>query len=217
MFSQDFIDSVANGPYTELCTIMNKTGSDKGSGHHNYTKFYDHLWKFRRNESLNILEFGVGSIDPNILSNMRGVHDYKPGASQRGWREYFPNATIYACDIDQSILEFEDPCIKGYYVDQTNLLTVTDLFFNGDLKDVQFDIIIDDGLHHFPTNMNLMCTLMPKLKPDGVYIIEDILRYEYQSPKKIPFCKNSFQYITIPNPRNNVDNNIFVAYKEENL
>jgi hypothetical protein len=33
---------------------------------------------------------------------------YNPGASIRGWRQYFPNATIYCCDIDRDIINFSE-------------------------------------------------------------------------------------------------------------
>src|SRR5579871_4109364 len=89
------IINIVNSGETELCRIMNEEGSDKGNGHHNYTKLYSKLFSDIRNEKLNILEIGIGSINPTIKSNMCGCQNYKPGASQRGWRRYFPNAMIY--------------------------------------------------------------------------------------------------------------------------
>ena len=44
----DFFDSAAlTGPMTELCQIMTKEGSDKGSGWHNYTLLYHFLFRHR--------------------------------------------------------------------------------------------------------------------------------------------------------------------------
>ena len=140
---------------TELCSIMNRNGSDKGSGHHNYTKLYYKLFKDIRDEPLNILEIGIGSINSTIPSNMAGDNPnkitYKPGGSIRGWLEFFPQSTIYAGDIDRSIIEFQNPRVHGLFLDQTSDERFTSLL-NGYFKDIMFDIIIDDGLHYFPVN-----------------------------------------------------------------
>lgn len=55
---------------SSLTDIMNKHGSDKGGGHHNYTEYYSTLFEFLRNKPINILEIGIGSLNPNIESNM---------------------------------------------------------------------------------------------------------------------------------------------------
>jgi hypothetical protein len=39
------IKNYENFVNTDLCSIMNQYGSDKGSGHHNYTILYDYLFK----------------------------------------------------------------------------------------------------------------------------------------------------------------------------
>ena len=141
MFSILDLQRLSERPKTQLCEIMNRNLSDKGNGHHNYTKLYDHLFSFFRHEKLNILEIGVGSIDPNIPSNMSGGDlglYYKPGASIRGWREYFPNSEIYCCDIDNSILDFQDSQIHGFFLDQTNDYILNAVANEGIIKDVKF-------------------------------------------------------------------------------
>lgn len=216
MFSILDLQRLSERPKTQLCEIMNRNLSDKGNGHHNYTKLYDHLFSFFRHEKLNILEIGVGSIDPNIPSNMSGGDlglYYKPGASIRGWREYFPNSEIYCCDIDNSILDFQDSQIHGFFLDQTNDYILNAVANEGIIKDVKFDIIIDDGLHFFPVNTNVMNFFLPKVKKGGYYIIEDIIDTQY-SQRSINFNilnNKNYQYIKFPNPKNTVDNNLFVV------
>ena len=216
MFSILDLQRLSERPKTQLCEIMNRNLSDKGNGHHNYTKLYDHLFSFFRHEKLNILEIGVGSIDPNIPSNMSGGDlglYYKPGASIRGWREYFPNSEIYCCDIDNSILDFQDSQIHGFFLDQTNDYILNAVANEGIIKDVKFDIIIDDGLHFFPVNTNVMNFYIPKVKKGGYYIIEDIIDTQY-SQRSINFNilnNKNYQYIKFPNPKNTVDNNLFVV------
>jgi hypothetical protein len=195
---------------------MNKNLSDKGNGHHNYTKLYHSLFNKRRLEPLNILEIGIGSVNPQIPSNMTGGDlglIYKPGASMRGWLDYFPNAKLYACDIDKDIINFDNTRITGFYMDQTNEIQVKQLVEGGILKDVKFDIIIDDGLHYFPVNYNVMKILLPLVNKDGYYIIEDIINTDYDPRLVNPsdLENTQYQYVTLPNPHNMVDNNLFIV------
>ena len=219
MISYYDIQNISSQPSNNLCEIMFRNNSDKSSlhKHHNYTLLYDNLFSKYRNKEINILEIGIGSINPNIPSNMTGGElgkIYRPGASIRGWYEYFYNANnIYCCDIDKDILNFNDePKIKSFYLDQTNSESI-DNAINNDLKDVMFDIIIDDGLHWFPTNCVVMHKLISKVKKDGYYIIEDIVhsQYNYRYLDMEKLLNKSYQYVRFPNLHNNVDNNLFIV------
>jgi hypothetical protein len=101
-----------------LCEIMKNCGSDK-STFHNYTKIYTELFKNLVNENINLFELGIGTNNTSFECNM-GLNG-KPGASLRGWKEFFPNSKIYSADIDKSIL-FQDNDISTFYCDQTCLL-----------------------------------------------------------------------------------------------
>lgn len=219
MFSHYNLSSIVANPIpTPLCEIMNRHGSDKGSGHHNYTKLYHKLFESKRNLPLNILEIGIGSINPNIPSNMECGRNYVPGSSIRGWREYFPHATIYCCDIDTHTFHYLNgiPKVHPFYLDMTNQESIDNVNHNTSIiNNIQFDIIIDDGLHYFPVNANLMKTLVHKLKPrDSFYIIEDIIHREYQY-QLVDFQSlrgKAYQYVQLENPQNTVDNNLFIVY-----
>jgi hypothetical protein len=217
MLSYNNLNIIANSPATELCEIMNRHGSDKGNGHHNYTKLYHEMLKMRRNEPLNILEIGIGSINRDIPSNMRGGElgaYYEPGASIRGWREYLPNAQIYCCDIDNTIINiFNDEKIQGFHFNQYNYEEIPDLFNEGNvLYNVKFDLIIDDGLHFFPINCNVMKKFVPYLKKSGMYIIEDIIHteYNYRYIDADILNRMDYQYVRLPNANNPSDNNLFI-------
>ena len=214
MLSYHDLQRIAISPTTELCEIMTRNLSDKGNGHHNYTKLYHHLFKNIRHRPLDILEIGIGSINPSIPSNMRGNRFYSPGASIRGWHEYFPNAQIYCCDIDNSILNFEEPRIHGFYLDQTNDEMLSMITKNGFLKNKKFDIIIDDGLHHWPTNFKVLKHLLPKLKNNGYYFIESIpsIEYNYNYIDFNVLNGKEYQYVKLPNDKNNWDNNLFMVH-----
>jgi ribosomal protein L11 methylase PrmA len=191
-----------------LTEIMNRNGSDKGSGHHNYTEYYQKIFEPLREEKLNVLEIGIGTTDPNIPSSMCGTPGgYTPGSSLRGWAEYFHNSAIYGCDIDTKIL-FQTDRIHTFGLDQTDLNSLNSKIVSHNRV---YDIIIDDGLHNFVVNWNVLKTCFCKLASKGYYIIEDICDF---NPALLndPFMeKIEFRYISIPNAKNKSDNNIVVA------
>lgn len=155
---------------TELCGIMTRCGSDKGS-RHNYTTFYSYLFQDRRQEEgFQLFEVGLGTNNPHLPSSMgsSGI----PGASLRGFREFFENGRIYGADIDRNIL-FQEERIKTFYVNQLEPESITDLWA-AHFQDIQFDLIIDDGLHAFEANRNFLENSFHKLKSGGLFIIEDV-------------------------------------------
>jgi hypothetical protein len=95
-----------------------------------------------------------------------------PGASLFGWSKYFPNAKIYGGDIDKRVL-FTTPRIKTFYCDQMKVETINNLF-NKTLNNIEFDIIIEDGLHTYLANYTFLTNTIHKLKKGGIYITEDI-------------------------------------------
>ena len=206
---------------TPLCEIMERYGSDKGRvngyGWHTYTPVYHTLFKDRRTEPLKVFELGIGSIDPNIESNMLCANG-KPGASLRGWEEYFPNALIYGGDIDTKTL-FRTERIKTFYIDQLNGPIIRNVFdIIGEL-----DIIVEDGLHTFEANVCFFENTIGNLSKNGVYIIEDILSSTLPLwvvqlklwRQKYPELVFSMQ--RIPSPVNSVDNNILVVSRKRVL
>lgn len=166
---------------TELCVLMARYGSDKSplatpdpsfplSGRHSYTPLYSELFGPLKNKALRVFELGLGTNNPNIPSSM-GVKG-QPGASLRGWRDYFPNAMIFGADIDRDIL-FEEDRISTFYCDQCDPVKIAEMWRNAELQE-DFDIIIEDGLHYPPANICFFESSIHKLKKGGYYIIEDV-------------------------------------------
>jgi hypothetical protein len=154
-----------------LADLIDFYGSDKNVS--KYTDSYSHFFEPIRNNKMNVLEIGLGTIVPGAKSSMHDwrtayVSDYKPGASLRVWQEYFPNANVYGGDI-QPDTQFTDERIKTFLFNSQN---GTDC--NTSLKDLTFDIIIDDGSHHMPDQQITLGYLFPLLKSKGIYIIEDL-------------------------------------------
>jgi hypothetical protein len=132
-------------------------GTDKAPGHHGYTRYYArHL---RRRSVRCVLEIGIGeNQDPD-----RG------GNSLLMWRSYFPNATIYGLDIHEKRLD--EPRIIPLQADQSDQASIERAVADCP----PFDLIVDDGSHvasHISTSFE---TLFPKIKPGGLYAIEDLV------------------------------------------
>jgi hypothetical protein len=127
-------------------------------GKHYYTKHYKKHFRKLKFKHIKIFEIGVG-----------GYHYQNIGGnSLRMWKKYFPFSTIYSLDIyDKS--QFEESRIKIYKGDQTDFSILEKI-----CKDaVGFDIIIDDGSHINEHVIKTFKFLFPKLKMDGIYVIED--------------------------------------------
>lgn len=151
---------------TELCQIAFKYGTDKCPEiKHNYTPFYYELLKDRRESVKKVLELGVGCSE-----TMPWNKDYVVGAGLRMWRDFFPNARIYGVDILPEAM-FEDDRIETFLLDERK---------GGDLEALikktgsDIDLFIDDGSHRAGNQIRVCQTLMPVLKKDVIYIIEDV-------------------------------------------
>jgi hypothetical protein len=203
---------------TEMCRAMTRHGSDKGQCWHNYTTIYSVLFGKLRDQPLRILELGLGTNNPDLVSSM-GMNG-KPGASLRGWRELFPKALVYGADIDRDIL-FEEDRIKTFYCDQLDGAAVRELWSQPDLQG-GMDIIIDDGLHTFEGNFSFLEGSLQHLRPGGTYVIEDILQetierwhseLETNYSKRFPSAECVFA--TLPNPFNEYDNNLLIIRRTD--
>lgn len=192
-----------------MCDLFREHKSDKSTWH-NYTPFYNHIFKDLVNKNLNIFELGLGTNNTSIKSNM-GVGG-QPGASLRSFAQHFKNANIYGADIDKDIL-FQDERIKTYFCDQTNPQIIKELWDQVD--DVEFDIIIDDGLHETHANITFFENSFQKLKKGGIYIIEDILNEDrYPIEKFLSTVDCEFKTVMqIPmNTDWSVDNSVVHVY-----
>jgi hypothetical protein len=118
---------------------------------------------------LAILEFGIGTNNPKLVSTMGG--DYSPGASLQGFAGFDPRVNVVGVDIDVNVL-FQADRIRTYQADQLSTDSLQAL--NKDLSTSEFDLIIDDGLHSPEANLNTLEFALNRVTPRGVVIIEDI-------------------------------------------
>jgi SAM-dependent methyltransferase len=138
------------GSIEKIKTNKNKFGYET----HTYTDFYSLLFgSFRENIKL-VFECGILN-----------------GSSLRVWRDYFVNSEIFGGDINKELL-FTEHRIKTFYVDQTSKNSIKQMWLN--VQKNNFDLIIDDGLHTNDANITFFSESFKFLKPNGIYIIEDV-------------------------------------------
>jgi predicted O-methyltransferase YrrM len=168
---------------TPLCLLALQHSTDKAphTGHA-YTPYYHELFKDRRESVRKVLEIGIDV-----------------GASLRMWRDYFPNAQIYALDCEQSKL-VNDGRIHSFLCNQgdANSLLEASRWAGQD-----FDLILDDGSHD-PAHQILTARMLVRLlAPDGVYVIEDVLRPGVIIPL-IPYKCETVSFDVVRDPYSNV-------------
>ena len=150
---------------TPLCELSRLYGTDKGGvmepypNHranlfHDYTPIYHDLMKDWRSEAWALLEIGVAE-----------------GRSARMWAAYFVNAQIDGFDVDPKSLLINENRIRTYYCDQSNQGSIETAWRAAGNK--RYDYIIDDGSHICEHQQMTFDTLLPFLKPNGIYFIED--------------------------------------------
>jgi hypothetical protein len=146
---------------TYLCELARKYGTDKGGWHtiagetcHVYTPAYYEMWEARRFDVRHVLEIGVNY-----------------GGSLRMWSEYFPAAQIFGLDSNAACL-FNEGRIKCLAADQNSGSSLATALAQMGLP--KFDFIVDDGSHEPAHQLFSVNFLMPSLKQDGIYVIEDI-------------------------------------------
>jgi len=136
--------------------------TDKGSGWHNYTKFYSMFFDKIRYDSINLIEIGVWN-----------------AASLKMWEEYFKNGNIYGIDYEDKS-QYDAGRVKTIIADQDKPVQLFDIC--NELP--RPDIIVDDASHLSKHQISSFVTLFPLLKSNGLYIVEDCLT-SYNST----FCK----------------------------
>lgn len=134
-----------------IAVLGRRHDTDKGT-RHTYLDVYDQLLAHLRDKEIALLEVGVLG-----------------GGSLRLWREAFPRARVYGIDNDVrrrwgvvegcTVLEI-DACDRQ----------AADAHF----EDGSLDVVIDDGSHEIEEQLLTFGWYYPKLKPGGLYVVEDL-------------------------------------------
>jgi hypothetical protein len=146
-----------------LTEIANKYNTDKGTNSncdnsgrgHGFTEFYYNYFKDLKHPI--ILEIGVWK-----------------GASIKMYNDFFNgDCEIYCIDIDpnRDVSNLGDN-VHFFVADQGNEEQLKK--FVSEIGDVKFDIILDDGSHQIYHQMLTYSVFRKLLKPNGIYIMEDL-------------------------------------------
>jgi trans-aconitate methyltransferase len=155
----------------DLAELFQASLSDKDRC--GYTPLYEILFSGIRDRPLKILEIGIGTMLPDAVSTMRGYapEDYRPGASLRVWRDYFPNAQVYGIDMQWDCM-FSEERIQTFQLDSSNPLEVAE--WKRQNPDLFFDVLIEDGSHSDVTQLRSLAQWWDRVTPGGFYITEDL-------------------------------------------
>jgi len=179
-----------------LNDLFNYFGTDKGTKvinpyykdakdfiGHGYAKFYEEHIKSFKEKDINLLEIGTWK-----------------GGSTASFFHYFKKAKIICLDINFKF-EFYSKRIDYFNCNTSlskDLNKLDDFLIKKKVKD--FDIIIDDGSHIYSEILNNFEIFFKKVKPGGIYIIEDFNAYKAHSylndaDINFPDIENIFQFI----------------------
>jgi hypothetical protein len=164
-------------PLLNLTDLADRFGSDKGSTKHRYTELYQMLFLPYHDRPIDFLEMGLQIGGPEHGESADRATTDLP--SVRMWLEYFPKARIHGLDVSD-FSWFKDNRFTFHRCDmddRANIAAVT-------TKMPEFDIIMDDASHASHHQQNGFLELFPRLKPGGLYLIED-LRWQpatYEKP-----------------------------------
>lgn len=136
----------------DLTLLAIKYGTDKW-GKHNYTPYYYELFKDSKLYVKKLLEIGVAE-----------------GAGVRMFRDFFPKAMIYGAEIDEKRIIVEDR-IQTFKCDQSKEIDLARVLLK---TGFDLDIVIDDGSHKQKDQIITALTILPLLKKESLYIIEDV-------------------------------------------
>jgi SAM-dependent methyltransferase len=161
---------------------------DKGTAHTYIDEYEKLLGQYRENST--VLEIGICQ-----------------GESLKMWEEYFINSNVYGIDITD--LYIKDLIKENKYNIIIGNACSEEILIQ--LNDLTFDVIIDDGSHLINDQINSFNILKNKMKPNGIYIIEDVnnLDSTIDTYKKL---HNNVEIIDNRHIKNRVDD-VLVVYK----
>lgn len=150
-----------------LTDLAARFGSDKGAAKHRYTELYHMLFHPLRQQPITFLEMGLQIGGPEHGQSADRETTDLP--SVRMWLEYFPKARIHGLDVSDF----------GWFAQDRFTFHRCDMDDRAALAASAanlppLDIVIDDASHASHHQQNAFLELFPRLKPGGLYIIEDL-------------------------------------------
>lgn len=177
-----------------LTELANKFKSDKGTEYfekHGYTLVYEELFSLIKSEPLVFLEIGLCIGGPEFGDEfLERVPADVP--SIRMWSEYFKNAHIYGFDIND--FSFFEAAVENFKFIRGDLSLKQDIESliktTMQLEEVEekaiYDVVIDDASHASFHQQQALSVLFPRVKSQGIYIIEDLHWQSENYERKLP-------------------------------
>lgn len=150
-----------------LTDLADLYGSDKGSTKHRYTELYQMLFLPFRRRAVTFLEMGLLIGGPEHGASADRATSDLP--SVRMWLEYFPKGNIHGLDVSD-FSWFRDDRFTFHRCDMDDRANIRAAAEGMPA----FDIIIDDASHASHHQQFGFLELFPKVKPGGLYVIEDL-------------------------------------------
>lgn len=142
--------------FNYYCNLYHSDKGDLFLHNNNYANWYDLYFSSIREQAKYICEIGVLN-----------------GGSTKALHDYFPQANIIGLDIlDKS--EYNNSRIITKILDQSNSNDLDIFVKDCKEKNIEFDIILDDGSHDVADQQLTFGKFFHLLKPGGFYIIEDL-------------------------------------------
>ncbi len=192
------VASIEKPSFKEIFLEHKDNASDKWE---NYLDIYQIYLEPIIGKNASILEIGVQN-----------------GGNLQILKKYLHNAKIYGIDINEDIRkEVLDKEIKTFCFDATKKNLISQ-----NLKDLTFDVIIDDASHISQDVIQTFEFMFSKVNPGGLYIIEDMHTSYWKefnggykvASSQIEYFKNlvdllNTYHIKADNVNNSNDNNYF--------
>jgi FkbM family methyltransferase len=175
----------------EIITTKNLV-TDKNSLHSYCDRFYEQELARYRDQPIQIVEIGIDQGGSLIL-----------------WAEWFTQAEILGVD-----LQLRGNCAADCARYPSIKLSIGNAYMFESLQYFpQADIIIDDGPHDINSQIWAVKNLTPKVKPGGLFVIEDVADIAYLDQLKAatPFhLQDCVEFIDLRSVKNRSDDVMFV-------
>lgn len=148
-----------------LSEIVNNSRTDKNTVH-SYLKLYENLLVDKKLTAKNVLEIGIGD----------GAQGISNGGSIKLWHDYFINATVHALDIQHIDKIWNGIKNNERIILHTSINAYSEEFVKSEFidKNIQFDMMLDDGPHTIESMKKFIKLYTPLLADNGILIIEDV-------------------------------------------
>ena len=84
---------------------------------------------------------------------------------------YFKKAKIFSGDIFPDLFTYKSDRIKSFFINTSSKIELKQKLLE---KDISYDFIIEDAGHYLKDQIISLFVLFPKLKSNGIFVIEEL-------------------------------------------